>query len=70
MFLPLHDGVPLQHMKTPFATRSLIAACTLVYLFALAGPLSEDAMVAGLGLIPSCSAQTASRRAIPSCLPP
>jgi len=53
MFLPLHDGVPLRHMKTPYATRSLVAACTLVYLFALVGPLSEDAMVAGLGLIPS-----------------
>jgi membrane associated rhomboid family serine protease len=53
MFLPLHDGVPLQHMKTPFATRFLIAICILAYLFTLFGPLGADAMVGGLGLIPS-----------------
>jgi membrane associated rhomboid family serine protease len=53
MFLPLHDGVPLRHMKTPFATRSLIGACILVYLFSLSGSLSADAIVGGLGLIPS-----------------
>jgi membrane associated rhomboid family serine protease len=40
-------------MKTPFATRSLIAACTLVHLFYVFGPLGPDAMVGGLGLIPS-----------------
>jgi len=53
MFLPLHDGVPLQHMKTPLATRSLIVACTVVYLLTFYGPLSADAMVGGLALIPS-----------------
>jgi membrane associated rhomboid family serine protease len=53
MFLPLHDGVPLRYMKTPYATRLLIGVCVLVYLFSLTGLVSEDAMVAGLGLIPS-----------------
>ena len=53
MFLPLHDGVPLQHMKTPVVARSLIVACILVHLFFLYGPLSADEMVGGLGLIPS-----------------
>lgn len=53
MFLPLHDGVPLQHMKTPFATRAIIAACAVIYLFAAYGPLGPDAMVGGFGLIPA-----------------
>lgn len=53
MFLPLHDGVPLQHMKTPVVARSLILACVLVHLFFVFGPLSPDQMVGGLGLIPS-----------------
>jgi len=53
MFLPLHDGVPLRHMKTPVGTRSLIVACTLVHLFYVFGPLTPDQMVGGLGLIPS-----------------
>ncbi len=53
MFLPLHDGVPLKHMKTPLATRSLIAACTIIYLLTFHGPLGADAVVAGLGFIPS-----------------
>jgi membrane associated rhomboid family serine protease len=53
MFLPLHDGVPLKNMKTPLGTRSLIGACTLVYLLTFYGPLGADATVAGLGFIPS-----------------
>lgn len=53
MFLPLHDGVPLQHMKTPVVARSLIAACILVHLVFVFGPLSQDEMVGGLGLIPA-----------------
>lgn len=52
MFLPLHDGVPLRYMKTPYATRFLIAACVVVYLVTFYGPLGPDAMVGGLGLIP------------------
>ena len=53
MFLPLHDGVPLQHMKTPVVARSLIIACVLVHLVFVFGPLSQDELVGGLGLIPS-----------------
>ena len=53
MFLPLHDGVPLQHMKTPVVARSLIVACTLIHLLFVFGPLGQDEMVAGLGLIPA-----------------
>ncbi|MGO4574068.1 rhomboid family intramembrane serine protease [Microvirga sp. 2TAF3] len=53
MFLPLHDGVPLKNMKTPLATRILLAACCAIYLFTFHGPLGADAMVAGFGLIPS-----------------
>ncbi|WP_230532820.1 rhomboid family intramembrane serine protease [Microvirga roseola] len=52
MFLPLHDGVPLQHMKTPLATRALIGLCILVYLLTFFGPIGPDAMVGGFGLIP------------------
>ncbi|NBJ11688.1 rhomboid family intramembrane serine protease [Microvirga arsenatis] len=53
MFLPLHDGVPLKHMKTPLATRFLIGLCILTYLLTFYGPPGADAMVGGLGLIPS-----------------
>src|SRR5918997_1804330 len=53
MFLPLHDGVPLKNMKTPLATRLLIAACAVVYLLTFYGPLGADAMVGGFGFIPS-----------------
>ncbi len=63
MFLPLHDGVPLQHMKTPLATRLLIAACVFVYFFTFYGPAlfthlpfqlsGPDAMIGSFGLIPS-----------------
>jgi membrane associated rhomboid family serine protease len=50
-------------MKTPFATRALIAACILVYLFTFYGPAlpfplpfelsGPDAMVGSFGLIPA-----------------
>jgi membrane associated rhomboid family serine protease len=53
MFLPLHDGVPLKNMKTPLATRFLIGVCVIAYLFTFYGPLGEDAVVGGLGFIPS-----------------
>lgn len=53
MFLPLHDGVPLRYMKTPFVTRFLIAACTVLYVLTFYAPPGPDAMIAGLGLIPS-----------------
>lgn len=53
MFLPLHDGVPLKNMKTPSGTRLLIVVCVVVYLLTFYGPLGPDAMIAGLGLIPS-----------------
>jgi membrane associated rhomboid family serine protease len=53
MFLPLHDGVPLKNMKTPLATRILIAACTVAYLLTFYGPLGADAVVGGFGFIPS-----------------
>ena len=53
MFLPLHDGVPLKNMKTPLATRCLIALCIVVYGLTFYGPLGEDEMVGGLAFIPS-----------------
>jgi membrane associated rhomboid family serine protease len=53
MFLPLHDGVPLAHLKTPAMARSTIALCVLAYLFTFYGPVNEDRMVAGFGLIPA-----------------
>lgn len=53
MFLPLHDGVPLKHMKTPVVTRGLIAFCIFTHLVFLFGPISADSLVAGFGLIPA-----------------
>jgi membrane associated rhomboid family serine protease len=53
MFLPLHDGVPLLHMRTPWMTRALIAVCMFAYPLTFYGPVSPDWVVGGFGLIPS-----------------
>ncbi|WP_046867705.1 rhomboid family intramembrane serine protease [Microvirga massiliensis] len=66
MFLPLHDGIPLQHLKTPFATRLLIALCVAAYFLTFFGPIGEDWVVAGFGLIPSVLFGT---EALPEGLP-
>ena len=66
MFVPLHDGVPLLHMKTPVMTRVLIAACAVVYPLTFYGPIGADWIVAGFGLIPSVFFGT---EALPDGLP-
>jgi len=66
MFLPLHDGVPLQHVKTPAATRTVIAVCVLAYLLTFYGPLGAEWIVAGFGLIPAVFFGT---EALPDGLP-
>ncbi len=66
MFLPLHDGVPLKHMKTPAVARLMIAACVLAYPLTFYGPIGPDWMVAGLGLIPAVFFGT---EALPDGLP-
>jgi membrane associated rhomboid family serine protease len=66
MFLPLHDGVPLVHVKTPVATRLLIAACLIVYPLTFFGPIGPDWVVGGFGLIPSVFFGT---EALPDGLP-
>jgi membrane associated rhomboid family serine protease len=53
MFLPLHDGIPLRHLKTPIVTRSLLAACVVAYLLTFYGPYGPDVTVAGFGMIPA-----------------
>ena len=52
MFLPLHDGVPLRHLKAPIVTRMLLGLCIGVYLITFL-VFDQDELVAGLGLIPS-----------------
>jgi hypothetical protein len=32
VFVPLHDGLPLAHIKAPLATRALIGACVMGYI--------------------------------------
>jgi len=66
MFLPLHDGVPLAHMKTPVTTRWLIAVSVLAYFLATYGPFDPDRIVAGFGLIPAVLFEKA---ALPPGLP-
>src|SRR4051794_34373223 len=66
MFLPLHDGVPLAHMKTPVTTRWLIAVSVLAYFLAAYGPFDPDRIVAGFGLIPAVLFEKA---ALPPGLP-
>jgi membrane associated rhomboid family serine protease len=68
VFLPLHDGVPLAHLKAPLVTRALIGACTAAWLLTGLGllPVSEARVVAGLGVIPAVLFGTA---ALPQGLP-
>src|SRR4051794_8233851 len=68
MFLPLHDGVPLEHIKSPLATRGLIGACAVGFLLVHFGlvPVGEDWVVAGFGLIPAVLFGT---EALPDGLP-
>jgi membrane associated rhomboid family serine protease len=66
MFLPLHDGVPLAHLKTPAMVRAAIVLCLIAYALTFYGPVDEDYVVAGLGLIPAVLFGTAS---LPEGLP-
>lgn len=66
MFLPLHDGVPLEHMKTPWMVRTLIAICIVAYPATFYGPVNPDWIVAGFGLIPGVLFGT---EALPDGLP-
>ena len=55
MFVPLHDGVPLRFMRTPYITYGLIGACLALQLMLLLWPGKEAelALMAGFGMIPS-----------------
>lgn len=55
MFVPLHDGVPLRFMRTPYITYGLIGACLALQLMLLLWPGEEAelALMAGFGMIPS-----------------
>jgi membrane associated rhomboid family serine protease len=66
MFLPLHDGVPLRHLRTPVITRLLIGLCLLGYGLTFYGPIGPEWVIAGLGVIPSVLFGTA---ALPDGLP-
>ncbi len=68
MFLPLYDGVPLAYLKAPLVTRALIGACAAAWLLTGLGllPVSENRIVAGLGVIPTVLFGTA---ALPQGLP-
>ncbi|MCU4178299.1 rhomboid family intramembrane serine protease [Bosea sp. BH3] len=55
MFVPLHDGVPLRFMRTPYVTYGLIAASVAIYLALWFQPQQDGrlAVMAGFGMIPS-----------------
>jgi membrane associated rhomboid family serine protease len=55
MFIPLYDGVPLEHLKAPLVTRALIGACVTAYLLTGFGllPVPEQAIAMGFGTIPA-----------------
>jgi membrane associated rhomboid family serine protease len=53
MFLPLHDGIPLQHMKSPVVARSIIVACILYHGVYVLDPRGPDEMIGGFSLIPA-----------------
>lgn len=55
MFVPLHDGVPLRFMRTPYITYGLTAACIALQIVLQLWPTQEAelAIMAGFGMIPS-----------------
>jgi membrane associated rhomboid family serine protease len=55
MFLPLHDGVPVRHVRAPFVTVAVIVLCSVIFAFSFAGLWHADVNVvaAGFGMIPS-----------------
>ena len=68
MFLPLHDGIPLRYLHAPFATRTLLGACTVGYGLTFFGilPIGEEWIIAGFGLVPAVLFGT---EALPEGLP-
>ncbi len=54
MFLPIHDGLPMRHLRRPWVTRGLMATCVIVWVLMASGlvPVGETWIVAGFGLIP------------------
>jgi membrane associated rhomboid family serine protease len=55
MFLPLHDGVPVRHVRAPFVTVGVIVICVVIFASGFAGLWQGDLNVvaAGFGMIPS-----------------
>lgn len=56
MFVPLHDGVPLRFMRTPYITYGLIGASLALQIVLQLWPGGEEAelaIMAGFGMIPS-----------------
>ncbi|MBX9741842.1 MAG: rhomboid family intramembrane serine protease [Beijerinckiaceae bacterium] len=54
MFIPIHDGVALHHIRYPFATKSLLAVNIALYLAALLGILGDTQRIdLGFGFIPA-----------------
>lgn len=68
MFVPLHDGLPLAHIKAPLATRALIGACVMGYVLVALNllPLGPEWLAAGLGVVPAVLFGT---EALPEGLP-
>jgi membrane associated rhomboid family serine protease len=68
MFLPLHDGVPLAHLKAPIVTRALIGACAMAWALTAFGalPVGEQWLAAGFGVVPAVLFGT---EALPDGLP-
>jgi hypothetical protein len=68
MFVPLHDGLPLAHIKAPLATRALIGACVMGYLVIALNllPIGPEWLAAGLGVVPAVLFGT---EALPEGLP-
>ncbi|MGL4729068.1 MAG: rhomboid family intramembrane serine protease [Bosea sp. (in: a-proteobacteria)] len=62
MFLPLHDGVPVRHVKAQFVTVGMIVLCALIFASSFFGLWRADLNVvaAGFGMIPSVLFGTAS----------
>src|SRR5919107_1841607 len=68
VFVPLHDGLPLAHIKAPLATRALIGACVMGYVLVALNllPLGPEWLAAGLGVVPAVLFGT---EALPEGLP-
>lgn len=54
VFIPLHDDLPIRHIRAPYVAYGIVIACAVVAFVTLSGATGDfNVIAAGLGMIPS-----------------